>query len=985
MNQAMNSVVSEQMVKMEDAYKMLQAVMPEYFFRNFSQKIGSILPLLCNLEKQSGIRRAEQNGEVFFAYIKSDECNSLVTSKTMAGLHLTGAAIHQSEKPVCLDGEECTLVIEHYVLDQGDVPTAKISLAELQTEYQRQFGNSQNDALVDFYDRINFDAVADLDACRLAQRVHSALRAQVSDVVQTEVEAWNKESVRLTVSLSIPVGPGDFVRQLLAIVESANLEPRRCYFREISRGGRENDFSRLPVMVATVYLDGKRGEGISQSRLNTLLTEIRMINWVNMDDLLHEELVRGHRFSLSAANWVRAMSEFVHGQLSFVDRNAYNFNDITRYIATYPELCKQLYDEFCRRFSPGAYSTPAENARNSQVILDEISQINSGYQEKDRFVQAIFRGAVNFLDCILKSNFFVEEKAALAFRLSVDFIRFYRGFGEKYAAAFPADIPYGVFFFFRHRAIGYQVRFTDIARGGWRTVVPGKGMNRLEMFDGYDFARDEIYREVFVLAHTQHLKNKDIYEGGAKMITLLEPLDQTLFKPTMWQVQRAIHAAFLSLVNYDDNKKLRETAIVDYLGQREIIEIGPDENMFDDMIEWMGNYAQKVGYTLGSGVISGKPGAGINHKEYGVTSFGVHQYLLKTLRELGIDPAKDPFSIKIAGGPGGDVAGNEMKLLLAEEDGKPLYPGMRLVAITDGPAFAYDPDGLDRAELRGLLLKSALDSFNPDKLSGEGAFIVICRPTVREERQYYRQLIRQNGTLKEVWLDRDNFMRMFQHNMVHYADVFVPAGGRPSTINESNWQAYFPDEKPAFRAIVEGANSFITPAARNLIQQRGVWIVKDASANKCGVITSSYEILCGLMLDESEFKEHKQELVASVMGILKRRATQEADWLYSNFRASGTPMTDLTEALSRKINAENLSITAFLTTNQHLITDALILAHLPELFRQQFPDRVHRLPEEYRVAVASVELACRLIYASGGSDMGGRLLSVMHPEEKPAM
>ena len=50
-------------------------------------------------------------------------------------------------------------------------------------------------------------------------------------------------------------------------------------------------------------------------------------------------------------------------------------------------------------------------------------------------------------------------------------------------------------------------------------------------------------------------------------------------------------------------------------------------------------------------------GAGINHKEYGVTSEGINVYLDVALRNiLDIDPRKKPFTIKITGGPDGDVS-----------------------------------------------------------------------------------------------------------------------------------------------------------------------------------------------------------------------------------------------------------------------------------------------------------------------------------------
>ena len=54
-------------------------------------------------------------------------------------------------------------------------------------------------------------------------------------------------------------------------------------------------------------------------------------------------------------------------------------------------------------------------------------------------------------------------------------------------------------------------------------------------------------------------------------------------------------------------------------------------------------------------------------------------------------------------------------------------------------------------------------------------------------------------------------------------------------------------------------------------------IVKDSSANKCGVITSSYEICSSMLLDEAEFMAIKDELVADVLKKLRELAQLEAE------------------------------------------------------------------------------------------------------------
>ena len=74
--------------------------------------------------------------------------------------------------------------------------------------------------------------------------------------------------------------------------------------------------------------------------------------------------------------------------------------------------------------------------------------------------------------------------------------------------------------------------------------------------------------------------------------------------------------------------------------------------------------------------------------------------------------------------------------------------------------------------------------------------------------------------------------------------------------------------------------------------------------------------------------------------------------------------TELTEELSRSINAKNIQLTEYLGEHPELIRDDLILEHLPELFREEFPDRVARLPREYRKAIVAVELATRIIYSA---------------------
>jgi glutamate dehydrogenase len=82
------------------------------------------------------------------------------------------------------------------------------------------------------------------------------------------------------------------------------------------------------------------------------------------------------------------------------------------------------------------------------------------------------------------------------------------------------------------------------------------------------------------------------------------------------------------------------------------------------------------------------------------------------------------------------------------------------------------------------------------------------------------------------------------------ADFFVPCGGRPAAVHDGNWQAFCfgANGRPRFSYIVEGANLFFTQEARLQIEAAGVVVIKDASANKGGVTSSSLEVLAALAL-----------------------------------------------------------------------------------------------------------------------------------------
>ena len=961
-NASLDAIIAGSARQLETCYEKLFRVMPEYFFITVNDDaLALLLPCISQLRPGSPAIERRLDRKLYRTYLASHD--NIHEYNLAEQLHFSGALIHESAHPfVTENGKDYYLVVEVFTLEPEYGSSGRYTFNDI-CSCAPKLDASRKAALKKLYGRLNWSQLDDLTEDRLYERMELALSVEGRACAAVRITE-RADGCRMLVLAQNAGSGSSYFNLVVAALNLYGFNIKRAYWREFAHSSDIHDLDHVTVDCGSFYFSGNK------KNLGELERAVKALYWGCIDDVFYQEFCLKRGLNPADAAFFRAAAEFLHSQFAFVNHSAYMENNIKRIITIYPELSFRIFRFFCDRFDPAGKRPSAQQQKKEKAAIeDEIAGINSGLAERDTWAKNIFRGMMVWVDCILKSNYFAADKGALAFRLSPAFMDYFASLSPNYVQAFPADRPFGVFFFYRSNAAGFQIRFSDIARGGWRTVIPRRIPGFLESRDLYNAAHDELFREGYVLAHTQHMKNKDIYEGGSKMILLLDTdLPREKVQPTLWEAQAAVFDAFLSLINCDSKGKLREKDIVDLLGKREIIEIGPDENMFDTMISYMGSYAEARGYVLGSGIISGKPESGINHKEYGVTSFGVHTYLMRTLKEFGINPAKDEFTVKISGGPAGDVAGNMMKLLLRTEKGKPVYPKMRIVAITDGPAAIYDPAGIDRGGLQKLLLKQNLDAFDPQLLHGEGAVMLFSEiRTDRNGDEHHRAVEVRKGKKVEITLSRDEFMRRFQSNLETYADFFIPCGGRPSTINSGNWNRYTKAEGRGCLAIVEGANSFLTPDARIQLQKNGVLIVKDASANKCGVITSSYEILSGLMLNAKEFIQAKPVLVPQVMEKLQLTASREAEWLFSMRHTTGRMMTELTEELSRSINAKNIQIGLYLDKHPELISDEIILAHLPELFRKKYKARLSRIPAEYRRAIVSVELASRIIYTTANS------------------
>jgi glutamate dehydrogenase len=146
--------------------------------------------------------------------------------------------------------------------------------------------------------------------------------------------------------------------------------------------------------------------------------------------------------------------------------------------------------------------------------------------------------------------------------------------------------------------------------------------------------------------------------------------------------------------------------------------------------------------------------------------------------------------------------------------------------------------------------------------------------------------------------------------------------------------------------------------------------MRDASANKCGVISSSYEIIANLLLSEREFLAEKERYVRDVLEILEKRAADEARLILRR-RREQTGMsccTEFSDSLSTEMNELYAMIFRYFQTHPELCLQPLyrraILSHLPRLLREEpkYRQRIRRLPQKYLFAILAAEIGSSMVY-----------------------
>ncbi len=601
-------------------------------------------------------------------------------------------------------------------------------------------------------------------------------------------------------------------------------------------------------------------------------------------------------------------------------KETFSESRIAQAVIKHHEVVALIYQDFSNRLYP-------ENKQGSEKEIEKLIETKIETDVPSLTDKTILQYFLTFNKMILKTNFFKNNKICAVYRLDPSFLN---------EVDFP-EKPFGIFFCVGRPFIGFHIRFRDIARGGIR-IVRSKSLSQ------YQNNLDTAFMENYNLALTQQKKNKDIPEGGSKGIILLNMNNQD-------EAERAfkdyIDGILDIIIDHED--------VRDLYGKEEILFFGPDEGTAE-LMDWVPTHGNKRTYPFYKALSTGKSPilGGIPHDLYGMTTESVHQNVLGTLEKLGLKE-KDVAKIQ-TGGPDGDLGSNEIKI---SED--------KTVAVIDGSGVLYDINGINREELLKLANeRKMVENFDESMLSPEGFFVSVND----------KKVTLPDGTFVP---NGEEFRNSFHLNPLAKADLFVPCGGRPAAVNINNWWQLFDDKgNPKYKIIVEGANLFITEEARLRLEENGVIIIKDASANKGGVTSSSLEVFAALALSDDEFDAHMrvkdgkapgfmESYVDEVIKIIKYNARTEFELLWSENRQKGIPFTHLTNMVSRKIN----DLTDAIFNSDLLANTKLKRKVVKEYTPKPLVDIVgienilKRVPENYLNAIVSTKLATSFVYTYG--------------------
>ncbi|HEX2080327.1 MAG TPA: NAD-glutamate dehydrogenase [Longimicrobium sp.] len=519
------------------------------------------------------------------------------------------------------------------------------------------------------------------------------------------------------------------------------------------------------------------------------------------------------------ADLLRAYSEYAFQVGAIPSRIA-----VSRALAAYPEVTRQLVALFHARFGPEAGKEAEARAR--ERLMDAIEKVTSLADDRAlRRILALMEGTV-------RTNYFRTGGADPTVRSGgVP----YMSFKVRSADVDELKKTRLLYEIFVHssRMEGVHLRGAPVSRGGIR----------------WSDRPDDFRTEILGLVTTQMVKNAVIVPNGSKggFITRKRLDDRDAMGAEAAEQYRTLMRGMLDVTdNLVNGRVVPPPDVVRHDGDDPYLVVAADKGTAH-LSDVANGVAAEYGFWLDDAFASGGSN-GYDHKKEGITARGGWECVRRHFREMGKDIQSEPFTVAGIGDMSGDVFGNGM--LLSKQ--------IRLIAAFDHRHIFIDPDpdpALSFEERQRLfnLDRSSWDDYDRSRLSA-GALIV---PRGSKEVELTPQARRALGLGDEVTvLDGESLIRA-----VITAPVELLWNGGIGTYvkdaEETHAEVGDPPNDPVrvnaedlrCKVIGEGGNLGLTQRARIQFNLQGGRINTDALDNSAGVDMSDHEVNLKILLN----------------------------------------------------------------------------------------------------------------------------------------
>ncbi|GIU91527.1 MAG: NAD-glutamate dehydrogenase [Acidimicrobiia bacterium] len=545
---------------------------------------------------------------------------------------------------------------------------------------------------------------------------------------------------------------------------------------------------------------------------------------------------------------------------------AYTLAYINEALAAHPQVAADLVRLFEARFDPDRVEDPDPIRRRILAALEQVPSL-----DQDRILRTFLR----LVEATVRTNAYRTGSSSLAFK-----------FRSAEVPDVPQPVPFREIFVLAPDVEGIHLRGGPVARGGIR----------------WSDRREDYRTEVLGLMKAQMTKNAVIVPTGAKggfVLRRAAPPER---------LGEAVQAAYETFIrglldltdNLVDGKVVHPPQVRVHDEPDPYLVVAADKGTarFSDIAN---RIAAEYGFWLGDAFASGGS-TGYDHKKLGITARGAWKSLERHFYELGIDPARDTFTVVGIGDMSGDVFGNGM--LLSDR--------MKLVAAFDHRHVFVDPDPdpLRSYQERRRLFElpgSSWADYDPAVLSEGGGVYPRSAKQIRLSPQARRVL----------GVDRDTLTPAETIKAILTAPVDLLWNGGIGTYvkaeDETHEQVGDRANDPVrvdasqlrCRVVVEGGNLGFTQRARIEYARRGGRINTDFIDNSAGVDCSDREVNFKILLSQAMAanmidREERDRLIEEATdGIVERILYdnfQQAQILSQEERASG-PRIDAYEQL----------------------------------------------------------------------------------------